>query len=165
MTKDSGQTEDRSARIRRAAKVAAVYTLLGPPLGAVVAIAYGASYQITIFPTVAAAVADVLRSVVDFGGLVPLYIYMLGGLPALLTGLAIGYHVYTGDGSVTLLRALAVAVVATIIATFLFEVVAYLGMPKNGPTMAPVLLLPAVFATAVCHGLLRVFGVVAGRSR
>ena len=145
-------------RARRATKVAAFVTFAGPPIGAA---AYLALIAVHSFATAAPDQSSTfeLQTAVTIGGLIILFTYLFGGLPAFFSGLALARHVYVGGGPVTAMRAIVTAVVGTLLASVVLRAILMLGGPRL-PSIVFAMLPSALFSAIITLFLMRRLGLI-----
>lgn len=155
--------EDRSQRSRlsRAIAVGSFVTVLGPLFGSLVFLLGGLVRSIGMLFTANFSTADLsvaAHAVFTLVYLVAIFSYVIGGLPALLAGIALGYHTYH-NAHISYLRAIVTSIAATLLGTVVLEFILRT-RDETSLGLLFVMIPAAVLSAVLCRSFLGRLGLV-----
>lgn len=157
----SPSDQSQRSRLSRAMAVGAFVTVLGPLFGSLVFVIGGLLRSIGLLFTANFSMGDVpdaAHAVFTLAYLVAIFSYVIGGLPALLAGIALGYRNYYCS-RITYLRAIITSVAATLIGTVVLEIVLR-SRDETSLGLLFVMIPSAVLSAVLCRFLLGRLGLV-----
>lgn len=157
----SPSDQSQRSRLSRAMAVGALVTVLGPLFGSLVFLFGVLVRSIGLLFTANFSAADLsvaAQAVFTLVYLVAIFSYLIGGLPALLAGIALGYRSYH-NSHVSYLRAIIMSIAATLLGTVVLETILRT-RDETSLGLLFVMIPSAVLSAVLCRFFLGRLGLV-----